>query len=140
MNLSFSQKIYKCLLGKVIKFNESCDSNVTIEQLIRVYKRGEKTSNIFFSFDNSTAQWAMARVNMFLKLCEGRRTKEKYKFHDLDVLEGTDRTLEQEEADPFWSFSETDFTIARTDLLLGYISDKEAENIFSPQSVDESIL
>ena len=48
--------------------------------------------------------------------------------------------LEQEEADPFWSFSETDFTIARTDLLLEYISDKEAENIFSPQSVDESIL
>ena len=77
---------------------------------------------------------------MFLKLCEGRSTEEKYKFHDLDVLEGTDRTLEQEEADPFWSFSETDFTIARTDLLLEYISDKEAENIFSPQSVDESIL
>ena len=77
MNLSFSQKIYKCLLGKVIKFNESCDSNVTIEQLIRVYKRGEKTSNIFFSFDKSTAQWAMARVNSFVSGKGGARKADK---------------------------------------------------------------
>ena len=42
MNLAFSEKIYKCLVGKVLKFNEENKSKITVEKLIRVYKRGEK--------------------------------------------------------------------------------------------------
>ena len=137
MKSSFSDKIYTCLAAKVIKFNEENTPRVTLDQLIRVYKRGEKTSRVFFSFDKSTAQWAMARVNMFLRLSADRRVADAYSFQDLDISEGTDRTYHQEEAEPFWKFSELDFTMARSDLLLVHITDQEADSTFYPPSVEE---
>ena len=137
MKPSFSDKIYTCLVAKVIKFNEENNPRVTVDQLIRVYKRGEKTSRVFFSFDKSTAQWAMARVNMFLRLSADRLVTDAYRFQDLDISEGTDRTYHQEEAEPFWKFSELDFTMARNDLLMVHITDQEAENTFYPPTVEE---
>ena len=137
MKSSFSDKIYSCLVAKVIKFNEENKSRVTVDQLIRVYKRGEKTSETFFSFDKSTAQWAMARVNMFLRLSADRRVAAADRFQDLDIFQGTDRTYHQEEAEPFWKFSELDFTMARSDLLLVHITDQEAESTFYPPPVEE---
>ena len=138
MKSSFSDKIYSCLVAKVIKFNEENKSRVTVDQLIRVYKRGEKTSETFFSFDKSTAQWAMARVNMFLRLSSDRRVADSYRLQALDISEGRDRTYHQEEAEPFWRFSDLDFTMARSDLLLSHITDKEAQSIFKPPSVEEN--
>ena len=137
MKSSFSEKIYTCLVAKVIKYNEEQKSPITVDQLIRVYKRGEKTSRVFFSFDKSTAQWAMARVNMFLRLSSDRRVCDSYRFQDLDISKGIDRTYHQEEAEPFWKFSELDFTMARSDLLLSHITDKEAENTFFPPVLEE---
>ena len=137
MKSSFSDKIYSCLAAKVIKFNEENTPRVTLNQLIRVYKRGEKTATVFFSFDKSTAQWAMARVNMFLRLSSDRLVADSYRFQDLDIFAGTDRTYYQEESEPFWNFSELDFTMARSDLLLVHITDEEAENIFAPALVEE---
>ena len=137
MKSSFSDKIYTCLAAKVIKFNEEHTPRVTLDQLIRVYKRGEKTATVFFSFDKSTAQWAMARVNMFLRLSSDRLVADSYRFQDLDISEGTDRTYYQEESEPFWNFSELDFTMARSDLLLVHITDQEADSTFYPPSVEE---
>jgi len=137
MKSSFSDKIYSCLAAKVIKFNEENTPRVTLNQLIRVYKRGEKTATVFFSFDKSTAQWAMARVNMFLRLSADRTVTDAYRFQDLDISEGRDRTYHQEEAEPFWKFSELDFTMARSDLLLVHITDQEADSTFYPPSVEE---
>ena len=130
MNLSFSEKIDKCLQTKVSEFNEKYSSTITLDQLARVYKRGEKTSSVFFSPSKSVAQWAMARVNMFLRFIADRRVSDSYRFQDLDISEGTDRTYEQGTAEPFWKFSDLDFTMARSDLLLAHITDDEAENIF----------
>ena len=137
MNLSFSEKINKCLQAKVFEFNENHSSNITLDQLVRVYKRGEKTSSVFFSPSKSVAQWAMARVNMFLRLVADRRVSDSYRFQDLDISEGTARTYEQGTAEPFWKFSDLDFTMARSDLLLVHITDEEAEKIFLPLSVEE---
>ena len=137
MNRIFSEKIYTCLAAKVIKFNETNKNTVTVEKLIRVYKRGEKAAQANWEPCKTTAQWAMARVNMFLSLSAGYKVKKDYKFHDIDVIEGTDRTHQQEEADPFWGFSNLDFTSARTDLLLAEITDSEAEKIFYPSIVEE---
>ena len=137
MNLTFSDKIYKCLVGKVLKFNEQNDSKISVDQLIRIYKRGEKATDTMWQPQKTTAQWAMARVNMFLDLSSGRTVREDYKFHDIDVIEGTDRTHDQESADPFWNFTNLDFTSARTDLLLSEISDSEGEKIFYPPTVEE---
>ena len=137
MNLSFSEKINKCLQAKVAEFNEKYSSDITLDQLVRVYKRGEKTSSVFFSPSKSVAQWAMARVNMFLRLISDRRVSDSYRFQDLDISEGTDRTYDQGTAEPFWKFSNLDFTMARSDLLLVHITDEEAENIFLSPSIEE---
>ena len=137
MNSHFSEKNNYCLQGKVSEFNENYSSNITLDQLVRVYKRGEKTSSVFFSPSKSVAQWAMARVNMFLRLISDRCVSDSYRFQDLDISEGTDRTYEQGIAEPFWNFSDLDFTMARSDLLLAHITDEEAENIFLAPSVEE---
>lgn len=137
MNLAFSEKIYKCLVGKVLKFNKENKSKITVDKLIRVYKRGEKAADINWQPQKTTAQWAMARVNMFLKLSAGRKVNKDYKFHDIDIVEGTDRTHKQESADPFWHFTNLDFTSARTDLLLVNVCDSEAEKIFYPPVLEE---
>ena len=75
MNLTFSDKIYKCLVGKVLKFNEQNDSKISVDQLIRIYKRGEKATDTMWQPQKTTAQWAMARVNMFLNLSSGRKVR-----------------------------------------------------------------
>jgi len=137
MNPLFSEKLYKCLVGKVLKFNDKNKYKLTVEKLIRVYKRGEKVADTNWQPQKTTAQWAMARVNMFLELSAGRKVKKDYRFHDIDIIEGTDRTHQQEEADPFWNFNNLDFTSARTDLLLAKITDSESEKIFYPSTVEE---
>ena len=137
MNLTFSDKIYKCLVGKVLNFNKQNKTQITVDQLVRVYKRAEKAADVNWQPQKTTAQWAMARTNIFLKLSAGRKVKKDYKFHDIDVVEGTDKTHQQESADPFWNFTNLDFTSARTDLLLAEISDSEGEKIFYPPTVEE---
>tara|TARA_R100000700_G_scaffold40471_1_gene56205 strand:- start:576 stop:992 length:417 start_codon:yes stop_codon:yes gene_type:complete len=137
MNLTFSEKIYKCLISKVLIFNQRHESSVTLDQLIRVYKRGEKATDFNWQPLKTKAQCAMARVNMFLRLSADREVKKNYLFHDIDIVKGTDRTYEQEEADPFWDFSDLDFTSARTDLLLANIADKEGEQTFHPPALEE---
>ena len=143
MNLTFSEKIYKCLIGKVLKFNEKYEDQITLDQLIRVYKRGEKAPDINWQPRRTKAQWAMARVNMFLRLVSQKgeildqKVRRDYKFHDVDIIQGTDKTHRQEEADPFWDFSNLDFVSAHTDLLLANIADSEAEKHFSPPALEE---
>ena len=139
MNLSFSEKIYKCLVAKVLRFNEENENQITIDHFIRVYKRGEKAPAIVWQPQKTTAQWAMARVNMFLQLAANKKVYKKYKSHDIDIIKGTDKTHQQELADPFLNFSSLDFVSARTDLLLANIADSEADKVFSPpQEVDET--
>ena len=137
MNLTFSDKIYKCLVGKVLKFNQQNESQVSIHQLIRIYKRGEKAADIMWQPQKTTAQWAMARVNMFLKLVSGKKVDDSYKFHDMDIIKGTDKSYTQEDSEPVWKFSNKDFLISRSDLLLSHITDEEAEKIFFPFEVEE---
>ena len=137
MNSSFSQKIYSCLVGKVIKFNQEHKSSITPDQLIRVYKRGEKVAQVNWQPCKTTAQWALARVNLFLKLTSEKKVCDSYKLHDMDIIKGTDITYTQENADPFWEFSNQDFIIARSDLLLAHITDGDAQKTFYPPSVEE---
>ena len=137
MDSSFSEKIYSCLVGKVIKFNQEHKSSINADQLIRVYKRGEKAAQANWQPQKTIAQWALARVNLFLKLNAEKKVCGSYKPHDMDIIKGTDRTYTQENADPFWEFSNQDFIVARTDLLLAHITDEDAQKTFYPPSVEE---
>jgi hypothetical protein len=137
MKCSFSEKIVECLQLKVEKHNERHPAPITLDQLMRVYKRGERVEDFIFMPTKTTAQWAMARVNMFLRLAADQRVSDCYEPQDQDIIKGLDRTHEQEMADPFWGFTEGHFISARCDLLLARITDAEANKLFSPPSIEE---
>ena len=128
----FSDKIFAILQHKVEDHNEKYSQKITINQLFWVYKRGEKVTKSMFSPSISTAHWAMARINIFLKLAGERKVDKTYQKNDNDILKGTEFSYTQERKEDFWGFEELDFTVARTDLLLAHISDKEANYIFKP--------
>ena len=137
MNSSFSEKITACLQGKVDKHNERHSQPITLEQLIRVYKRGEKASDSTFIPSKTISHWAMARVNIFLRLAADCAVNDSYLPQDQDIIKGSDRTYEQEEGEPFWEFTHGDFISARSDLLLAHITDSEGESLFFPIKVEE---
>lgn len=133
MGNKFSDKIFAILQHKVEDHNEKYSQKISLNQLIRVYKRGENITNSMFTPSLSTAHWAMARVNLFLKLAAERKVDKNYQKDDNDILEGKEFSYSQELKEDFWKFDKLDFTVARTDLLLAHISDKEANQIFKPQ-------
>ena len=132
MGSRFSDKIFAILQHKVEDHNEKYSQKLTLNQLIRVYKRGEKITTSMFTPSVSTAHWAMARVNLFLKLAQERKVNKDYQKRDDDILKGTEFSYTQERKEAYWEFDQLDFTVARTDLLLAHISDKEANYIFKP--------
>ena len=137
MNASFSQKILKCLQEKVDQYNEKHSKTVALEQVIRVYKRGERVSDHFWRPRLTTAQLAMARVNLFLKLAAKRMVDDSYAVQDHDILTASDRSYQQEISEPFWDFKELDYVSARCYLLLAHIPDGEANKILTVPEVEE---
>ena len=71
------------------------------------------------------------------EVVSGKKVDDSYKFHDMDIIKGTDKSYTQEDSEPFWKFSNKDFLISRSDLLLSHITDEEAEKIFFPFEVEE---
>ena len=112
--------------------NEKHNQSLSIDQLIRVYKRGEDATHYAWSPRVTVAQAAMARVNLFLKLAANLKVQEPYPSQDNDILTASDRTYEQENGQPFWAFTAGDFIISRSDLLMFRIADSEAMNKFLP--------
>ncbi len=132
MNITFSEKILGVLSKKVEEHNEKYSHQTTLEQLITIYKRGEKVTSSIYRPAISKAQWALARVNLFLQGASERSLDAVYKNTDGDILEQRPITYIDEASEFFWEFRESDLTIARTDLLLGGISDDEAAQTLIP--------
>jgi hypothetical protein len=137
MKLTFSEKIFNCLLAKVENHNQKYSQKVSIHQLVRVYKRGEEASQEAWSPSVTVAQAAMARVNMFLKLASKRSVKELYLKEDKDILFATHRNYKDDPKQPFWQFESLDHVSARSDLLLAHIADSDANAIFIPPEIEE---
>ena len=68
----------------------------------------------------------------FIMFQKDRKVNNTYEKDDEDILKGKEISYIQERKEDFWGFEELDFTVARTDLLLAHISDKEANYIFKP--------
>ncbi len=113
-------------------------NSVTLQQLVRVYKRGERVVEFIYMPAKTTAHWAMARVNLFLKLAADQKVPSDYSPQDRDIANASDRSHEQEMAQPFYSFTEGDFIGARCDLLLAHITDSEGDSVFQPPPVEEA--
>ena len=138
MKLTFSEKIFNCLLAKLEDHNNKHKEKVSIHQLIRVYKRGEQASEKAWSPSVTMAQAAMARVNLFLKLAAQREVEQAYVRQDMDILKATHRSHKDESNEPFHRFEGLDYTSARSDLLLAHITDIEANRPFVPPEIEES--
>ena len=97
----FSDRIMSALKNKVLDHNEKYKKKSTLTQLKKVYKRGALAFSNSHKPGKTRGQWAMARVNMFLKMVRGGKVKDSYRKADLDIAKPNilfiyDDTIEEE--------------------------------------------
>tara|TARA_R100000084_G_scaffold35909_1_gene14412 strand:- start:313 stop:1569 length:1257 start_codon:yes stop_codon:yes gene_type:complete len=83
--ITFSEKTTNSLKEKVKEHNSKHSKKVTLSQLKKVYRRGAGAFSTSHRPNMSRHGWAMARVNMFLKMVRGGKVKESYKKADQDI-------------------------------------------------------
>ena len=83
--ITFSKKVTDALKNKVKEHNSKSKKKVTLSQLKKVYRRGAGAFSSSHRPGQNRGSWAMARVNMFLKMMRGGKVKESYRKADQDV-------------------------------------------------------
>ena len=73
------------LKNKVKEHNAKYKKKVTLGQLKKVYRRGAGAFSQSHRPGMSRGGWAMARVNMFLKMKRGGKVKDSYRAADGDI-------------------------------------------------------
>ncbi len=84
-SINFSESIINSLKEKVKKHNAKYSKKVTLGQLKKVYRRGAGAFSSSHRPGMSRGGWAMARVNMFLKMKRGGKVKDSYRRADGDI-------------------------------------------------------
>jgi len=84
--ITFSESVIKSLKEKVRKHNEKNKKKVTLGQLKKVYRRGAGAFSQSHRPGMTRGGWAMARVNMFLKMVRGGKVKDSYRKADSDIM------------------------------------------------------
>ena len=84
-SITFSEKVTNALKNEVKEHNNKYSKKVTLGQLKKVYRRGLGAFSSSHRPGKSRAQWAMARVNMFLKMVRGGKVKKAYRKADQDI-------------------------------------------------------
>lgn len=115
--ISFSQKIIKSLQEKVKTHNEKYGRKVSLSQLKKVYRRGLGAFSVSHRPGQTRNSWAMARVNMFLKMMRGGKVKDSYRSADQDVARGEELYYEQKTENCFRDFDSSDFDLAIVDFV-----------------------
>tara|TARA_Y100000592_G_scaffold93984_1_gene158061 strand:- start:5986 stop:7221 length:1236 start_codon:yes stop_codon:yes gene_type:complete len=83
--ITFSEKVINSLKKKVKDHNSKSKKKVTLSQLKKVYRRGAGAFSQSHRPGMSRGGWAMARVNMFLKMKRGGKVKKSYRDADGDI-------------------------------------------------------
>jgi len=84
-SITFSEETTKSLKNKVKDHNDNYAKKVTLSQLKKVYRRGAGAFSASHRPGQSRGAWAMARVNMFLKMKSGGKVKNSYRAADGDI-------------------------------------------------------
>ena len=94
--IEFSKKVIEGLKNKVKEHNSKYKKKVTLGQLKKVYRRGAGAFSSSHRPGKTRGQWAMARVNMFLRMVSGKPVKDAYRKADSDVARASlnDYTIE----------------------------------------------
>jgi hypothetical protein len=95
-SITFSEKTTQALKNKVVEHNKKYSKKVTLGQLKKVYRRGAGAFSTSHRPGQSRASWAMARVNMFLKMMRGGKVKESYKKADQDIAKASEILFDSE--------------------------------------------
>ena len=83
--IDFSKKVIETLKNKAKEHNSKNKKKVTLGQLKKVYRRGAGAFSSSHRPGKTRGQWAMARVNMFLKMVSGKPVKDAYRKADSDI-------------------------------------------------------
>jgi len=124
---SVGDKVVVSLKNKVKEYNKKYPQKVTLEQLKKVYRRGEGASSSGHRPGKSIGQWAMARVNTFLKMVSGGKVKESYRAADGDIARGSEDYYLEEIGSAFIDYDEVEFGLAKIDLLKAGISELDMD-------------
>jgi len=114
--ITFSEKVVTALKNKVKEHNEKHSKKVSLTQLKKVYRRGAGAFSSSHRVGKTRGQWAMARVNMFLKMVRGGKVKKSYRAADQDIARGSEDYYIEYQNNVFNDFDELDFAYARFDL------------------------
>ena len=121
--ITFSEKVTQSLKNKVKEHNEKHSKKVTLGQLKKVYRRGAGAFSSSHRPGKSRGQWAMARVNTFLKMMRGGKVKDSYRKADQDIAKASEEevinlTIEASYDD----YTDMELALAKIDLLSAGLS------------------
>jgi hypothetical protein len=128
--IDFSKKVIEALKNKVKEHNSKNKKKVTLAQLKKVYRRGAGAFSSSHRPGKTRGQWAMARVNTFLRMVSGKQVKDAYRKADSDIARARHETVVEAGFEP----SDEDFEIADLDIQAYNLND------FDFASIDELYL
>lgn len=114
-SITFSEKVITALKNKVAEHNKKYSKKVTLSQLKKVYRRGAGAYSSSHRPGKTRGQWAMARVNTFLRMMRGGKVKDSYKAADQDIAKGSIEFLFIEASEE-WMPTEEELIAAKIDL------------------------
>jgi len=114
--ITFSDKVIESLKSKVKEHNAKYSKKVTLSQLKKVYRRGAGAFSSSHRPGKTRGQWAMARVNTFLKMVRGGKVKDSYRKADQDIAKASANVLIDDGVREENFFTEEDFIAAKLDI------------------------
>lgn len=110
--ITFSNQVIQALQNKVKEHNGKYSKKVTLGQLKKVYRRGAGAFSSSHRPGKTRGQWAMARVNMFLRMMSGKSVKDAYRKADSDIARATALI----DISDSWEIEDIDFNQADEDI------------------------
>jgi hypothetical protein len=124
--ITFSEKVTQSLKNKVKEHNEKYSKKVTLGQLKKVYRRGAGAFSSSHRPGKSRGQWAMARVNTFLKMMRGGKVKDSYRKADQDIAKASEEEIVNLTVEASYDdYADMELALAKIDLLAAGISTSE---------------
>lgn len=137
--ITFSEKVTNALKNKVEQHNKKHSRKVTLSQLKKVYRRGAGAFSSSSRPGKSRGQWAMARVNTFLRMMAGGKVKDSYRAADQDIAKASDENIKllTYKSSASVDFEEYELVIAASDLVKSSVSIAEMDDSYESEDEEE---
>jgi hypothetical protein len=124
---SLPEKVSFMLQSKLQNHNEKFEQNLTFAQISKVYSRGLNVYKNNHVPNVKLHQWAIARVNLFLKMMGGSDIKNEYLLLDADVAHANSSNFKESglASYDFVDFSNLEFQLAKISLVEAGITEQE---------------